>query len=342
MTTQEIKAKLQTKEYDFLRTHPNLQHGFLFITVGGSHAYGTNIETSDLDIRGAAFDSSWNLLTNQRFDQVEDHITDTVIYSLEKLISLLSNCNPNVIELLGCRSDQYFELSETGKLLLDSADMFLSKKAIQSFGGYATQQLRRLENKANLSVGQAENERHILETIQNAQYAYKEHYMDHPQDAIRLYLDDAIQDGFDKEIFMDITLRHYPLRDYKSMWSDMQNIVKDYAKVGKRNQHAITHGKIAKHMMHLIRLYCMCLDILNDHQIITYREKEHDLLMSIRNGDYLDDNDQPTKEFTRLLDHYEKEFERAKEHTTLPEKPDYERIQKFLYDTNLRQILASV
>lgn len=49
---------------------------------------------------------------------------------------------------------------------------------------------------------------------------------------------------------MDINLKHYPLRDYKSMWSEMNNIVKDYSKIGKRNKHAIEHEKLGKHMMH--------------------------------------------------------------------------------------------
>ena len=99
---------------------------------------------------------------------------------------------------------------------------------------------------------------------------------------------------------MDITLRHYPLRDYKDMWNRMSDIVRDYEKVGKRNHNAISHNKLGKHMMHLIRLYMMymmCIDILEREEIITFREKEHDLLMSIRNGAYLDANKQPTDDF---------------------------------------------
>lgn len=43
---------------------------------------------------------------------------------------------------------------------------------------------------------------------------------------------------------MDVNLSHYPLRDYKGMWSEMNNIVKDYAKIGKRNKNAAEHGKL--------------------------------------------------------------------------------------------------
>lgn len=41
--------------------------------------------------------------------------------------------------------------------------------------------------------------------------------------------------------------------------------------------------------------------------------------MSIRNGDYLDDNRQPIPEFFELVDEYEKKMEYAKENTDLPD-----------------------
>ena len=122
------------------------------------------------------------------------------------------------------------------------------------------------------------------------------------------------------------------------MWSEMNNIVKDYAKVGKRNKHAIEHNKLGKHMMHLIRLYMMCLDILEKEQIITYRENEHDLLMDIRNGKYLDENKQPIPEFYKMVDEYEKRMEYAKENTSLPDKPNYKAINEFVASVNERVV----
>ena len=79
------------------------------------------------------------------------------------------------------------------------------------------------------------------------------------------------------------------------MWLEMNNIVKEYNKIGHRNANAIERGKLSKHMMHLVRLYLMCFDILDKGEIVTYREKDHDFLMSIRDGKYLDGQDQPTK-----------------------------------------------
>ncbi len=153
-----------------------------------------------------------------------------------------------------------------------------------------------------------------------------------------LYIDKSDKEDMESEIFMDVKLTRYPLRDYKSMWSEMHNVVKDYAKIGKRNQHAIEHNKLGKHMMHLIRLYMMCLDILENKEIVTFRSKEHDLLMSIRNGKYLDANRQPIPEFFEMVDEYEKKMQYAKENTDLPEKPDYKKIQEFVMDVNERVV----
>lgn len=78
---------------------------------------------------------------------------------------------------------------------------------------------------------------------------------------------------------MDLSLKHYPLRDYRSMWNEMNSIVRDYDKLGKRNKHAIEHAKLSKHMMHLVRLYLMAFDILEKGEIHTYRKQDLPFLM---------------------------------------------------------------
>lgn len=342
MNVDQIKEKLKSEEYDFLRKDKNLGDNIIILTLGGSHAYGTDNENSDLDIRGCALNSKMQILTNENFEQFTNEITDTTIYAFNKLIALLSNVNPNTIEMLGNKPEHYFYVSPIGQELIDNAHLFLSKRAIYSFGGYANQQLRRLENKSNRLVGQAQNEEHIYKTIEHAAYDFKNRYFEMPDDAIKLYIDKAIQEGYDTEIFMDVNLTHYPLRDYKGMWSEMQSIVKAYGKVGKRNEKAIEHNKLGKHMMHLIRLYMMCLDILEKEQIITYREDEHDLLMDIRNGKYLDSNKQPIAEFYEMVDEYEKKLEYAKQNTNLSDNPDYKAINEFVASVNERVVRDEV
>lgn len=336
MTIEQIKDKLKTAEYDFLRMNKNLGDNIILLTLGGSHAYGMDKEGSDLDVRGIALNSKEEVLLGIDFEQVVDVDTDTTVYSFNKMIQLLSSNNPNTIEILGCKPEQYLHVSDIGRELIDNRKMFLSKICIHSFGGYASSQLRRMENKAARLVGQAQNEEYILKSINNAKYDFKNRYYPHSDSDVKLYIDTAVQEGYDSEIFMDVNLQHYPLRDWAGMWNEMKAIVSSYNKIGKRNEKAISHDKLGKHMAHLLRLYMMCIDILEKEEIITYRAEEHDLLMSIRNGEYLDENRQPTTEFYELLNEYEKRFEYAKSNTSLPDVPDYKRINEFKMYVNER------
>lgn len=336
MTINEIGRMLEIPAYAFLRDNEHLGRNIIFLTLGGSYAYGTNVEGSDVDIRGCALNRKEEILTGQNFEQFVNADTDTTIYSFNKLVKLLLNCNPNTIELLGCLPEHYMYVSPIGREMLDNRDMFLSKRCVQSFGGYAYSQLRRLDNKAVRTVEQEAREQHILNSIRNASQSYSERFLEMPEDAIRLYIDKSDQEEYDSEIFMDVHLTHYPLRDYKGMWSDMNNIVKDYANIGRRNSRAAEHGKLAKHMMHLIRLYLMCMDILDNGEIVTYREKDLPLLMSIRNGDYLDENDQPIPSFFELVETLQADMQSAAERCDLPDKPDMNRINRFVMSVNER------
>lgn len=82
----ELNAIVQSQEYDFLRTNKHLGKNILFLTLSGSHAYGTNVEGSDIDIRGAA--GSPDILGFNHFEQVIDNKTDTVIFAIGKFVSL--------------------------------------------------------------------------------------------------------------------------------------------------------------------------------------------------------------------------------------------------------------
>lgn len=279
MKIDDIKKCVQSSEYDFLRKEP-LGDNIILLGLGGSHAYGTDNENSDIDIRGIALNSKREVLLNTDFEQVVDVTTDTTVYSLNKMIELLTKLNPNTCELLGLEDWQYLHVHPIGQKLIDNSDMFLSKLCIHTFGGYANAQLRRLENKAARLVGQAENEKHILKSIQNAEFEYKNRYFPYLDGQIKLYTDTAVQEGYDSEIFMDIDLKHYPLRDWAGMWV------------------------------------------------------EHDLLMDIRNGKYLDSERQPIPEFFEMLNEYEKRMQYAVENTSLPDKPDYKRIEEFKMSVN--------
>lgn len=340
MNLEDIKKRITSPEYNFLIENKNLGNNIVLLGLGGSHAYGTNNEDSDLDIRGIATNTKENILTSNDFEQVVDVETDTTIYSFDKIIELLCKCNPNTIEILGLKPEHYLYLSPIGEEIVANRKMFLSKQAIHSFGGYANAQLRRLENKSARLTSQASVEKHILKTIEYAFVDFKRRYFPMNDGELRLYIDTSVQEGYETEIYMDINLKHYPLRDWTNMWNEMKSIVSGYSKIGKRNTKTIEHDKLGKHMMHLVRLYLMCFDILENGEICTYREKEHDFLMEIRNGKYLDNNRQPTKEFYEIVNGFEKRLDYLSNHTGLPDTVDSAKVKSFVASINERVVIT--
>lgn len=207
MTVSEIKNVLKSTDYNFLREHKSLGNNIVLLTLGGSYAYGTNTDTSDIDIRGCAVDNARSILLGDSFEQVTDEKTDTVIYSFNKLVTLLTSVNPNTIELLGNKPEHYLYVSDVGQQLLDNAHLFLSRKAINSFGGYANAQLRRFENIAVRSCEQAKQEQHIYDSIKYAEESFSYSPFS-SEDFIKLYIDKTDSPDMDTEIFMDVKLTH--------------------------------------------------------------------------------------------------------------------------------------
>jgi predicted nucleotidyltransferase len=72
----------------------------LYLVIRGSHAYGTNIETSDTDYAGVFIQSQDDILGNSYKEQINDDKNDIVIYEIRRFIELLGSNNPTVLELL--------------------------------------------------------------------------------------------------------------------------------------------------------------------------------------------------------------------------------------------------
>lgn len=77
---------VQGAEYDFLRENSHLGSNIMFLTLGGSHAYGTNVPGSDVDVRGVTGDSKYILL-----DLLEDIDGSIVTYiSVDELTWIIA------------------------------------------------------------------------------------------------------------------------------------------------------------------------------------------------------------------------------------------------------------
>ena len=329
----ELFDSISNPEYEFLFKEPHLKDKLILVGLGGSYAYGTNGEGSDVDIRGVALNSKADLLGMSHFDTYVDPNTDTTIYGVNKFFRLLMDCNPNIIELLGLNPEDYLYVTPVGKKIIDNRDLFLSQRAYYSFGGYAYAQLKRIQNAtARDSLGDEDRERHILHSIEKQIENIDKDFSREGGD-IRLYIDDAVTDGHTKEIFMDGTFSHYPLRGFNMRFNSMNQVCKDYDHVDHRNRKK-DEKHLCKHAGHLVRLLQMATEILNGEGIRTKRYDDNlELILDIRHGKYID-NGVMTPEFFQIVDEHQKKLDEAFANTTLPKKPDVKKIEELLIEIN--------
>ena len=303
--------------YKFLTGDARLGKNIAYLTISGSRAYGTNNENSDTDIRGFAVESLDSILTGKIFEQIDDDKTDTTIYGLRKFFKLCTECNPNVIEMLGTRPEDILYINAAGKKVRDNAEIFLSKLAYQKFVGYATAQLRRLQNAlAHDSYPQKEKNLHIMKSIESMMLTCKNEYG---------LNNAAVNFELGEEILISVDAKKLPLQKFLAMNAGLSTMLNNYAKLNKRNRKK-DDNHLNKHAMHLVRLYLMGIDILEGRGIITYREKDLPLLKTIRAGEI------PFAEIFKMADEYRKKIEAAYKNTRLPDFPDENKIDMLLIE----------
>lgn len=332
----DLEKVIAGTEYDFLREEGRLGRRVMLLGVSGSYGYGTNREGSDIDLRGVTLNLPSDLIGLTSFDQYEDRRTDTVVYSFNRYIELILNCNPNTVEIMGLDEDQYVTVSPVGRELLDHRSLFLTKRAAVSFGHYAAAQLRRLQNAlARDKMPQEQREAHMLKSVRYALENFNRQHEGWEKGEARLYIDKAETEGLDSEIFLDAAFRHYPIRRYNEWMNTMLNVIRDYDKIGPRN-HKKDDLHLNKHAMHLVRLFMMGIGILENGELRTRRSgSDLELLLSIRDGDYMEDGVM-TPAFYEIVSEYESRFAEAEKHSRLPEAPDMAAVSRFVESVNRR------
>lgn len=352
LNSQDIERLLNSPEYYQVRNNINYSK-FMFVTLSGSHAYGTNVEGQDVDIRGLVEPQIKDMLGlaqigqnmgADRFDQFRDADNDITIYGFNRFMQLAVSGNPNALELLGCRQDQYALVQPEGQLLLDNKHLFVTKKAARQFSGYADEQLNRL--KLFIAKNNASESQRLQETlldITNKMQTY-EAECDIPHGAFEIGV--RTIDGQSKIVIVPseeiLYNQHsgYDIAKLKLFISKIQERVKVYETVGKRNSYAMEKSpmKLNKHIMSLVRAYNMGIDMLETGEIVTYREKDHDLLMSIRSGQMITKDGQLEAKFSDLLNVLRAQFRQAMDRSKIPEAIDKDAVGKLIININ-KQII---
>lgn len=129
----------------------------------GSHAYGTNLASSDVDYAGIFIPPIDYYLGLRAFDLLSEQTEDDKsYYSLRKFANLAVANNPNVLELLFVDPGDILLYTEASERLRESRHLFLSQRCQKTFVGYAKAQLHRIRMHTKWLIQEEEDMKILL------------------------------------------------------------------------------------------------------------------------------------------------------------------------------------
>lgn len=323
----------------------------LFSTVVGSQAYGTNTLESDLDIRGIAAlrDLSYYLGFMKKFEQFEDKVNDIVIYDIRKAFKLISDCNPNMLDLLFTEERFHHKVHPVFEQVLENKYKFLSKKAKYTYTGYAFAQLKRIKTARGwlLNPPKKRPERSDFGLPEKRELSKSD------QGAFHWILVNLLEDTIDFLNFSDETKEELKRANWigsiqqkgipeaafgqiqkttgaSDAWMDLMKKEQAYNNA-KRHYDSYTQWKNSrnkkraeleekfgydtKHASHLVRLMRMGKEILSTGQVHVFRPDREELV-AIRNGAW------SYEQIEEYAESMEQEIKKIAENSPLPEKPN--------------------
>lgn len=364
MTEQELLEleKLQKQQ----ELEEMAEKNCILRVVAGSHAYGTNIPSSDWDERGIFVDNmSRIVLPFEKIEQVQLSRDDIVLFELSKYMPLLLSQNPNVIELIWTDPSDILHKNEAGELLLDNRKEFLSKQVKDSYVGYAQSQLKRIKghNKwINSPQPEAEPEPKDFTSVVWNYTSTKEFNKKVPFEGFvavdigdnhySLWSIDKLK--IDKKPWIDkrgnpnpiqknefekfnpnnlppdliVKLNKSLFESHHTNWKMYWNWKKNRNE--KRSVLEEQFGYDVKHAMHLIRLLRSGLDIL-ENGVVPVRRPDREYLMDIRNGKFT------YEEIVAESEKLTKKVEEISKKSSLKDAPNYDLAKEIMLEIYKKQ-----
>lgn len=302
----------------------------IYMTVAGSHLYGTNVEGSDYDFKGVAVaPTEYYLGSLKNFEQLErkvekGHPHDLTITALWKFVGLCAECNPNVVELLFANDDQIIHIDEFGEELRAMRELFLTKKARHTFSGYAHGQLKRIKTHRSwlLNPPKEKPSREQFGLGDTTKVSKSELGA----------FDSLVKEGLEVELPKDVLTLFLRERQYqaaKTQYEQYENWKRSRNEA--RAQLEAKFGYDTKHAMHLVRLMTMCVEILETGKMNVFREDREELV-AIRYGSMTYD------QLIERSEALEKRCVELYETSKLPREPDRVLIDQKLVDMTQRYL----
>lgn len=280
----------------------------LWVGYRGSLAHKTHIPpdepfgTDDKDVIGVFIAPREHYLGIKRHKETIEWVEgswDCVNYEFLHYIKLLLQQNPNVLTTLWPPEDTVLYQHPTFNEILKAREAFVSKKALNPFMGYASQQLKKMTSTPAPSA-ERKAEIHTLKT----EVAYRQNRL--PEDPP--YLDPATRSMSVQEMRTRVNV----LKGQTGYMGE------------KRKKNVETFGYDVKNAAHLVRLLRMGAEFFREGRIIVDREEvgDADLYRGIKTGKWSLDN------IKVLGDVLKEDIQAAHDHSKIPEEPNREAVNE--------------
>lgn len=332
----------------------------IFLARHGSHAYGTSMPTSDLDIKGIAIPPvEYFLGYANRFEQVLSSTPiDLCIYDIRKFMSLAADCNPSIIEVLWTDESDVIFCTWAGQELRKHRHAFLSQKAKHTFSGYATSQLRRIKThrrwlmhpptaaptreEFGLEGRKLMKTEDVLAAESQIRKLVNSWELDLSllDDAQRIYLREQVgriveertrntpEEQAAKLLGMETNMIEY-LDKERRFNAAAREWEQFHAWKNTRNEARAAleaqYGYDTKNAMHLVRLLRMCREILETGEVLVKRPDAKELL-EIRSGRW------PYERLIEFAENEDKALTEVMKASKLPRTPDRAKLDKLCLD----------
>lgn len=296
--------------------------------IGGSHLYGSNVETSDLDLKGVYIPEGQDILLQQVRDAVVSHSPgeDCEIFSVQKFLNMVMQGQVVALDMLFTPERLYTQPPEPEwRCIQINQERFLSR-GIQAFVGYCRQQARRY----SVKIERYQAVRSLCDFLRRAS-------IDNPSGTLAgtFRVEDvpglqAFVDQADDYTFIeDITLANGKVIPHLSCCETRVPVTaplkvaretyrRKFDAYGKRvTRRENVDAKDWKAMYHAVRVGYEAIEFLEAGKI-TFPRPEAQFLLEVRQGRI------PYDKVSDLIEGNLGRIERSLEASRLPEKPDRE------------------
>lgn len=326
--------------------------------ISGSKAYGLSTPQSDTDIKGVFILPKVEYYGLNYIPQVSNESNDIVFYELRRFMELLSQNNPNILELINTPESAI--IYKHPYLNEIKPELILSKLCKNTFGKFALSQIKKAKGLKKKIVNPLAKERKSVLSFCFVNYDQGaiplEKYLEikgwkqencglvnipHMKDVYGMYYSEnsgfngiireddsnevclsSIPKSMDQEVLMYYNRNGYSsyCKEYREYW--------DW--VAKRNddryENTMSHGKNydSKNMMHVFRLLEMAIEIAKEKKVNVLRPNRT-FLLDIKAGKF------EYEDLIKLAEEKQNAMEIAFDDSTLRDKPDLAMINKLAY-----------